>query len=208
MKYGFDLVVSLVAMILLAPLFVIISILIRIEDNGPVFFKHPRVGQGGRMFTLYKFRSMKLVKSEEEGSFEPGDTSRVTSIGKYIRRMKLDELPQLINVIKGDMSLVGPRPEIKKWVSVFPEKWKIILTVKPGITDVASLEYHNEESILAEADDPETVYKEIILPKKLELCEKYVSKHSLRGDIKIIIHTLILILTGKQTYKQEYGKPA
>jgi lipopolysaccharide/colanic/teichoic acid biosynthesis glycosyltransferase len=208
MKYAFDLIVSLLALILLSPLFAVIGLFIRMEDKGPVFFEHTRVGKGGRLFKLYKFRSMRLVKSGEEGSFEPGDTSRVTAVGKFIRKTKLDELPQLINVIKGDMSLVGPRPEIKEWVSVFPDKWHVILSVKPGITDIASLEFYNEESILAEAEDPQNVYKEIILPRKLELCEKYVSNHSFVGDLKIIFKTLILMLTRKQAYKHVYERSA
>lgn len=193
MKGCFDFVVSVFGLIILLPLFVILGLLIFLHDKGPVFFKQVRVGKGGRLFKLYKFRSMSILKSGNEGSFEPGITSRVTSIGRFIRKTKLDELPQLINVVKGDMSLVGPRPEVKRWVSAFPENWKVILTVKPGITDVASLEFRNEESKLATDGDPETTYKEIILPRKLELYEKYVSDHSFLGDLKILFATLFLI---------------
>lgn len=193
MKNCFDVVVSVCGTVVLLPLFVILGLLILMNDKGPVVFKHERVGKGGRLFSLYKFRSMRVLKSGNKESFEPGNTTRVTPVGRFMRKTKLDELPQLINVIKGDMSLVGPRPEVKKWVSVFPERWKVILAVKPGITDVASLEFRNEESILAASEDPEATYKEIILPRKLELYEKYVSDHSFLGDLKILFGTLFQI---------------
>jgi lipopolysaccharide/colanic/teichoic acid biosynthesis glycosyltransferase len=194
MKRAFDFTFSLLGLIILCPLFAILGIMIRISDKGPVFFEHLRVGKGGRLFKLYKFRSMSISESGDEGSFEPGNISRVTTIGKFIRKTKLDELPQLINVLKGDMSLVGPRPEIKKWVSVFPDKWEVILTVKPGITDIASVYFRDEESILANSGDPEATYKELILPEKLKHYEKYVLDHSFGGDLKIIFRTLFIII--------------
>lgn len=192
-KRLFDFITSFLGLILLCILFMVISLLIKLNDYGPVFFKQKRVGRGGKLFVLYKFRSMKVLKSAKEGIFEPGNTSRITSLGKFLRRTKLDELPQLINVLKGEMSLVGPRPEIEKWVAVYPERWIRILSVKPGITDNASIIYRSEESLLAKSEDPEKIYKEIILPKKLELYEAYVLNHSFYGDLKLIFKTLIHI---------------
>jgi lipopolysaccharide/colanic/teichoic acid biosynthesis glycosyltransferase len=175
----------------------LISLFILANDRGPVLFKQQRVGRGGKVFTLYKFRSMHVSGPEWDSSFEPGNTSRVTRVGKIIRKTKLDELPQLLNVIKGDMSLVGPRPEVRKWVDAFPQRWKTILTVRPGLTDVASLEFRNEEALLAESKDPEATYKDIILPRKLALYENYVLHHSFAGDLKLIFKTLFSILKSK-----------
>jgi lipopolysaccharide/colanic/teichoic acid biosynthesis glycosyltransferase len=133
---------------------------------------------------------MTLFQLATEGIFEPGNVSRVTEIGKFFRKSKLDELPQLINVLIGDMSLVGPRPEVANWVAVYPDVWKKILTVRPGITDNASIIFHNEESILAKVDDPEQMYREVMLPKKLELYTDYVDNRSFQGDLLIILRTL------------------
>lgn len=190
MKRSFDFMVSLAGLIILIPVFLLISILIKTTDKGPVFFRQLRVGRGGKLFVLYKFRSMSPLKSAENGSFEPGDSSRVTTIGKFLRKTKIDELPQLFNVLKGDMSLVGPRPEVEKWVRVYPEKWEKVLTVRPGITDYASIYYRNEETMMASSADPEREYREIILPRKLELYEKYVIKHTFLNDIKLICITI------------------
>lgn len=137
---------------------------------------------------------MKVADYSEKRSFEPGDTSRVTSVGKFLRRTKIDELPQLINVLKGEMSLVGPRPEIEKWVAVYPWRWEKVLSVKPGITDSASILYRSEESLLAESDDPETTYKVIILPEKLDLNEDYVLNNSFFGDLKLIFKTILSVI--------------
>jgi len=133
---------------------------------------------------------MTLFELAAEGLFQPGNVSRVTSVGRFFRKSKLDELPQLINVLIGDMSMVGPRPEVANWVAVYPDAWDIILTVRPGITDNASIIFQDEESILAEVDDPEQVYRQVILPRKLELYIDYVGNHSLFGDLMIILRTL------------------
>jgi lipopolysaccharide/colanic/teichoic acid biosynthesis glycosyltransferase len=190
MKRAFDLITASFGLIVLTPFFLVIGFLIKWNDNGPVFFKQVRVGKHGKSFVLYKFRSMSALDSVKDGIFEPGNTSRVTSVGMFLRRTKLDELPQLFNVLKGEMSLVGPRPEVEKWVAVYPERWKRILSVTPGITDNASIFFRSEELILAESENPEITYKEIILPKKLDLYEKYVSNHSFFGDLKLIFKTL------------------
>jgi len=190
MKRLFDIVVSIIALIVASPFFIVIGAIIFFNDLGPIFFVQKRVGRYGKLFSLYKFRSMRILKSFEKGSFEPGDTSRVTTIGKFLRKTKLDELPQLLNVLFGQMSLVGPRPEVEKWVKAYPERWEKILLVRPGITDNASIEFRNEEEILSGSEDPELTYKDIILPRKLELYEKYVSGHSFTNDIILIFKTV------------------
>jgi len=128
------------------------------------------------------------------GAFDAGDTSRVTAVGRVLRKTKLDELPQLWNVLKGDMSLVGPRPEVRKWVEAYPERWAKVLSVRPGITDPASIEFRNEEELLAQAGDPEAYYRDVILPRKLDLYEEYVAKRSLGGDISIMFKTVFAVV--------------
>jgi lipopolysaccharide/colanic/teichoic acid biosynthesis glycosyltransferase len=194
MKRIFDFTVSFIGLILLLPLVLTISLLIITGDKGPVFFKQWRVGKDGRLFILYKFRSMKVTGSGFNASFEPGNTARVTKVGRFIRNTKIDEIPQLLNVLKGEMSLVGPRPEVPSWVNLCPDRWKKILTVRPGITDNASLEFRNEEDILTGSKDPETTYKEIILPRKLDLYDQYVSNHSFAGDLMLILKTLLSLI--------------
>lgn len=193
-KRTFDILLSAIGLIILLPVAVPIALIIFIDDLGPVFFKQKRVGLNLQPFTLYKFRSMTVNKSSSEGSFDVGNQSRVTRIGKLIRKTKLDELPQLINVLKGDMSFVGPRPEVKKWVDVYPQQWAFVLTVKPGITDNAAILFRNEEDILAGVANPENHYKEIILPQKLNIYSKYINNHSFTGDLEIIIKTIYSIL--------------
>lgn len=193
MKRLFDLIVSLTGLLILSPLFLIIGFAIKISDKGPVFFRQIRAGRNGRDFLIYKFRTMKKAPSHVEGNFNPGDRSRVTSVGKFLRRSKLDELPQLINVLKGDMSMVGPRPEIPRWVTVYPERWEKVLSVRPGITDNSSILFRDEESMLSQSENPEKTYREIILPKKLGLYEEYVDTHSFLGDIKLIFKTIISV---------------
>lgn len=189
-KRVFDFLFSLFFLILFFPLLIIIAALQFILSRPPIFFKQQRVGLKGKPFTLYKFRTMSIKKSTKGGSFDAGDTSRVTPIGKVLRKTKIDELPQLWNVLKGDMSLVGPRPEIKKWVDEYPDRWENILRVKPGITDLGSLEFRDEEKILSRAEDPEDTYRNIILPKKLSLYEEYIRKQSLIFDFVIIMKTI------------------
>ncbi len=157
---------------------------------GPVFFLQKRVGKNGILFNLIKFRTMELADGKSNGSFDAGDSSRVTSVGKFLRRTKIDELPQLFNVILGDMSIVGPRPEVKIWTEVYPEKWAIVHQVRPGITDEASITFRNEEEILKNALNPQDVYKNQILPQKLSLYIHYVHNQSFINDCKIIIRTI------------------
>lgn len=194
MKRIFDLIASFGGLVLLSPVFLIIGFLIRLNNKGPVLFKQNRVGKDGKIFMLYKFRSMRESEFSKKGTFEPGITSRITTVGKVLRRTKLDELPQLFNVLKGDMSIVGPRPEIKKWTEVYPDKWAIVHSVKPGITDNASIEFHNEEVLLSQSPDPEKIYRDVILLRKLDLYIDYVNNNTFREDIKIILRTLKTVL--------------
>ena len=162
--------------------------------TGPTFFIQNRIGRKGREFKLLKFRTMSLSQLTSEGSFEAGDISRITLLGRFLRRTKIDEIPQFVNVLKGDMSIVGPRPEVKKWTEIYPEKWASILSVKPGITDNASIKFRNEEDLLYKSKDAEMTYRDEILPLKLDLYIDYVNNHSFLGDIIIIFRTIKAIL--------------
>ena len=194
LKRVFDIFSSASLLIILLPIEIIIAILIYIEDQKSVIFKQKRIGLSQKPFILYKFRSMSNAEISSNGSFDVGDQSRVTKIGKILRKTKLDELPQLFNVLKGDMSFVGPRPEVKKWVDVYSQQWAFVLTVKPGITDNASILYRNEEEILAKVINPEKHYREIILPQKLNIYRDYILNQSFKGDILIIFKTIFSIV--------------
>lgn len=194
LKRLFDFLMSVAGLIALSPIILIICVLIKIFMPGPPFFIQSRVGRGGREFRLIKFRTMSVRQGADEGSFDAGDRSRITRLGKFLRRTKLDELPELINVLRGEMSLVGPRPEVKKWTEVYREKWTIVHTVKPGITDYASIKFRNEEEILASSSDPVTTYRDKILPQKLDMYIDYVNNHTFWGDIKIILHTIKAVI--------------
>jgi lipopolysaccharide/colanic/teichoic acid biosynthesis glycosyltransferase len=194
LKRIFDFLVSLTGILMLSPLFLLLACLIKLFDHGPVFFMQKRVGERGRLFDLYKFRTMKPAAGYENGIFEPGNSQRITTLGKFLRKAKIDELPQLINVLKGEMSIVGPRPEVEKWVAVYPEKWQRILTVKPGITDRASIEFRNEEELLSQSINPEYTYMNLILPRKLDLCLDYVDNHRPMDDVRILLLTFKTVL--------------
>jgi len=194
LKRVFDILASASMIIILLPIEMIIALIIYYEDRESVLFRQKRVGMNHKPFILYKFRSMSSNKISAHGTFDAGDQSRVTRIGKVLRKTKLDELPQLFNVLIGDMSLVGPRPEVKKWVDIYPQQWAFVLSVKPGITDNAAILYRDEEEILAKVLNPEMHYKDIILPQKLNLYRDYILNHSFTGDILIIFRTLFLII--------------
>lgn len=189
-KRIFDVVVSFTGFCILLPVFLIIIILIVLFDGRAPFFIQERVGRSGRCFRLYKFRTMKRVTAGEKRAFDAGDITRITALGKILRRTKLDELPQLINVLKGDMSLVGPRPEVGEWTRCYPEKWEVVHRIRPGITDYASLEFHNEEDLLVKQENPDDVYRDVILPRKLELNMDYVNNRTFIGDMKILLKTI------------------
>lgn len=194
-KRLFDIFISIIGIIILSPLILIISILVFVEDHGSILFIQSRVGFQGKFFQFFKFRTMSISKLDKNGQFDAGDTSRVTHVGKFLRKTKLDELPQLYNVLRGDMSIVGPRPEVKRYVDVYPGRWAIIQKVKPGITDNASIKFRNEEEILVKSQNPEKTYIEEILPKKLKLYEQYVNSRSFLGDINIILKTIYVIIS-------------
>jgi lipopolysaccharide/colanic/teichoic acid biosynthesis glycosyltransferase len=189
-KRFFDISAALLGIIFLFPIFFLIAVAIKIFMPGPIFFIQTRVGKDGHFFNLYKFRSMSIALNKEKGSFDIGDKSRVTPLGRLLRKTKMDELPQLFNVLRGQMSVVGPRPEVEKWTKVYAEKWKVVHLVRPGITDYASIHFRNEEEILAASKDPEFVYMHEILPNKLNLSIEYINTQSFWLDLKIIFATI------------------
>jgi len=193
-KRTLDFLLAAAGLLVLSPLLLGVAVAIAWSDGWPVFFRQTRVGWRGRDFSIWKFRTMRVLPGAEQGRFDPGTAQRVTRLGQVLRRFKVDELPQLWNVVTGDMALVGPRPEVRKWVEAYPERWALVHTVRPGITDPASIEFRNEEGLLARAVDPERTYREEILPRKLELYEAYVRTHSTWGDGVLILRTLRITL--------------
>ena len=189
-----DIVFSAIGLLLLSPLFLIVYVLIRCESKGGGFYCQQRVGKDGRMFGLYKFRSMRTGSDKKGLITVGGHDSRITRMGYFIRKYKIDELPQLWNVLKGDMSLVGPRPEVKKYVDLYTEEQRRVLSVRPGITDYASIEYVDENEILGKAEDPDRVYVEEIMPAKIKLNMRYIENRNLNEYFKIIGLTFINIL--------------
>ena len=177
-------------LIALLPLFLCVAVAIKWNDGGPVFYRGERVGRGGRLFRIFKFRSMVVHAEAMGGCSTSGNDARLTRVGAFIRRYKIDELPQLINVLKGEMSLVGPRPEVSRYVALYSEEEQLILTVRPGITDWASIWNADEGSFLAGTIDPEKAYEELIRPTKLALQLFYVRNHSLWIDVRILFCTL------------------
>jgi lipopolysaccharide/colanic/teichoic acid biosynthesis glycosyltransferase len=195
MKRIFDIVSSFVALLLGMPFFLIIALFIVLSSKGGVFFVQKRVGKNNVDFNLLKFRTMK-TDSESKGQITVGNKDpRITKVGYWLRKFKMDEFPQLINVIKGDMSIVGPRPEVRKYVSLYSDEQLKVLTVRPGLTDIASLEYIDENELLGKSTNPEATYINEIMPKKLELNLKYIAHQSLWLDIKLIFKTFFKILT-------------
>lgn len=190
MKRIVDFLFSLISLVILIVPFALIALLIKIKMPGPVFFIQFRVGKGGKLFKLFKFRTMSVASGKTSGSFDAGDSSRITPLGRILRKTKMDELPQLFNVFIGDMSIVGPRPEVQQWTQIYPDQWKIVHSIRPGITDNASIMFRNEEEILANSQDPILTYKEDILPKKLKMYVDYVQNHSVLLDTKIILTTI------------------
>ena len=193
LKRIFDITLSLFGLIILLPFMLIIAILIKFDSKGTVFFKQIRITKGGKEFKIFKYRTMK-VGSDKYSQITVGKDGRITKIGSFLRKYKLDEIPQLINVLIGDMSLVGPRPEVPKYVALYTDEQKEILKVRAGITDYASIEFSNENDLLALEKDSEKAYIEKIMPKKIELNKKYLSEISMLTDIRIILLTIKKIL--------------
>lgn len=194
-KRLFDLLVSLLALLVLAPLFAAVALAIRLESAGPVLFRQERVGLHGRIFRIHKFRTM-VADAESRGpQLTAGNDPRITRVGAFLRRHKLDELPQLLDVVRGDMSIVGPRPEVPRYVALYPPEMRdIVLSVRPGITDTASVAYRDESAQLARAGNTEQLYVSEIMPQKLRMCVEYVRTRSLPGDLKIVLCTLAALL--------------
>ena len=186
----FDLLFSLLGIVVLSPLFVCLYAAVRLESKGGGFYRQKRVGKGGREFTLYKFRSMRTGSDRKGLLTVGGKDPRITKTGAFIRKYKLDELPQLFNVLKGDMSLVGPRPEVSRYVAFYSPEQRKVLTVRPGITDYASIEYIDENEILGRAEDADKAYVEQIMPDKIRRNMKYIENRSVKEYFKVIFLTL------------------
>ena len=195
MKRFFDIVASGLGLIMLSPLFLIVAIWIKLDSPGPVFFRQVRVGRYNKDFRIFKFRTMRVGSDKGSQITIGGRDPRVTRAGYWLRKFKIDELPQLINVFIGDMSLVGPRPEVRRYVDLYTPEQMHVLDVRPGITDAASIKFRNESEFLKQVDDPEKHYIEVIMPMKLDLYLQYVNCHSFKGDIRLILETLWTVIS-------------
>jgi lipopolysaccharide/colanic/teichoic acid biosynthesis glycosyltransferase len=191
MKRGFDIAASAIGLIFGLPLLLVLAVLIKLDSAGPVFFKQERIGKGFRPFLIYKFRTMVEDAPMRGASITYGNDSRITRAGRLLRKTKLDELPQLINVLKGDMSFVGPRPEVPRYVELFRSDYEDVLKIRPGLTDLASLKYSDEASILGQSANPEADYVTRLLPDKIHLAREYIRRSSLLFDAKLIFGTII-----------------
>ena len=197
-KRVFDLVASLVGLVLLAPFLLVLALLIKLGSPGPVFYRGVRAGRYGKPFRIFKFRTMVINADKIGGPSSAADDPRITRMGKFLRRYKLDELPQLLNVVKGEMSFVGPRPEVLPYVEMFNDEEKAILNVPPGITDWASIWNPDEGAILAGSPDPEKTYLEKIRPGKIRLQLEYVRNHSFGVDMQILAQTFKVLFLGRR----------
>jgi lipopolysaccharide/colanic/teichoic acid biosynthesis glycosyltransferase len=208
LKRSFDFLVALTALLALSPILLAVAVLIKVGSPGPVFYRGVRMGLRGRPFRIYKFRTMVVHAEKLGGSATAEDDPRITSIGKFLRRHKLDELPQFLNVLGGDMSLVGPRPEVQKYVDMYSHEERAILELRPGITDWASIWNSNEAAVLEGSKDPEKTYEELIRPTKLALQLFYARNQSFGADIKILFHTFCKLLFEDWTPRElvPYGK--
>lgn len=195
MKRLFDIIASAIGLIVLSPLFLVLAVWIKVDSKGPVFYRQTRVGRHNKDFRIFKFRSMRV--GSDRGSLVTigGRDPRITRSGYYIRKYKLDEFPQLINVLIGDMSLVGPRPEVRHYVDYWTPDQMRVLDVRPGITDSASIKFRNENELMAQADDPEQYYINVIMQEKLRLYLKYVDNQSFLYDLRLIFDTLRVVIT-------------
>lgn len=192
-KRLFDLAAAGTGLLVLAPLLAAIAAVILVEDGRPVFFRQERVGRDGRPFRIWKFRTMVRDAERRGTAITVGRDPRITRIGHWLRRFKLDELPQLWNVVRGEMSLVGPRPEVPRYVALYTPEQRRVLALVPGITDPASIAYRDEAALLAESDDPERLYVERIMPDKIRINLDYAARRSLWSDLRVILETLVKI---------------
>ncbi|MCB6182164.1 sugar transferase [Leeia sp. TBRC 13508] len=195
LKRCFDFLAAVFGLLVLSPVFIVVALWIRADSPGPIFFRQERVGRFGETFRIHKFRTMRVDAERAGLQITVGQDNRITKSGEFLRHYKLDELPQLIDVLVGSMSLVGPRPEVPRYVAVYPEDVrKIVLSVRPGITDLASIEYRHENALLGASSNPEKTYIEEVMPAKLALNCQYVKTQSLWLDIRLILKTLQAIL--------------
>jgi len=204
-KRAFDVVLSSISLLFLSPFLVLAALLIKLESREPIFYKQLRVGLNGKPFYIYKFRTME-VGVEGKGPLITGaNDPRLTRVGKLLRKIKLDEMPQLFNVLKGEMSLVGPRPEVSKYVELYTDEQKKILTVKPGMTDPATVHFRNEEDLLAQAEDRENFYINEIMPIKLKLCLQYIENMSLPYDVKLIFLEILALILPQSVFRRMFS---
>ncbi len=193
-KRAFDIVVSFMILVILSPFFLLLAVAIKIDSRGPVFYRQVRVGQYDEDFRIFKFRTM-VANADKIGlSLTTGGDPRITRVGRMIRKCRLDEFSQLLNVLCGDMSLVGPRPEVRRYVQVYRPEYMATLLVRPGITATSSIAFRNEDELLAKGEDPEKIYVEEVLPKKMALNLEYLRHISVAGDIKIMFQTVFAVL--------------
>jgi lipopolysaccharide/colanic/teichoic acid biosynthesis glycosyltransferase len=181
-------------LLILSPVLLLVALLIKLDSQGPVFFRQERIGRNFRPFSIYKFRTMVVDAPQRGAAITAGGDPRITRFGRLLRKSKIDELPQLINVLRGEMSLVGPRPEVPKYVELFRQEYDDILRVRPGITDLASLKYRDEAAVLAAAQNPEQEYVARILPEKIQLAKQYIRNASFLFDLKLILRTLLKVV--------------
>ncbi len=209
MKRAIDVLGAAGGLLLLSPLLAVIAVLVKLSSPGPVFFRQQRMGRGMQPFWILKFRTMVQDAESRGRQITIGDDDRITSVGRWLRKAKLDELPQLINVLKGEMSLVGPRPEVPRYVHMFPDDFREVLTVRPGITDPASITFRDEAAVLAAAGDPDAEYVQRILPQKLRLAKDYVRRSSVRHDLSLVRQTLLRLVTDRlPDRRREAPQPA
>ena len=195
LKRSFDILISVAGLFALLPFFLLVAVWIKVDSRGPVWYRGLRIGRGGMPFRIFKFRTMVVNADKLGGPSTSDDDPRITRVGRFLRKYKLDELPQLVNVLKGEMSFVGPRPEVQMYVDLYSEEEKVILSVRPGITDWASLWNPDEGAILAGSPDPEKTYREEIRPQKIRLQLEYVRRRSLGVDLQIMLKTLAVVLS-------------
>jgi lipopolysaccharide/colanic/teichoic acid biosynthesis glycosyltransferase len=192
-KRFFDIILSAAGLIVLSPLLLLTAILIKADSPGPLFFKQERMGRGFRPFWIYKFRTMREPRAASGSKVTVGNDPRITRVGRSLRQTKIDELPQLINILRGEMSFVGPRPEVRQYVQLFQLEYQEILTVRPGLTDLASLKYRDEAALLAQAENPEEEYTTRVLPDKIRLSKDYIRRSSFLFDLGLIVRTIFAV---------------
>jgi lipopolysaccharide/colanic/teichoic acid biosynthesis glycosyltransferase len=195
-KRVFDFIVSALGIVVFSPLLILSALLVKVDSPGPIFFKQQRIGKEFRPFWIYKFRTMR-ASLEQGPNITIGNDPRITGIGRLLRQSKIDELPQLINILRGEMSFVGPRPEVPQYVQLYRKEYQQILTVRPGLTDLASLKYRDEAALLAGAENPEEEYVTRILPDKIMLATDYIQRASFFFDLRLILETILRLVLGR-----------